>query len=111
MTMRSNPTPTTRVCDTFAGLDAHAHISEGAWVVYLLECAGGRLYTGITNTLRARLQAHLSGRGARFTRAFPPVRLAAAGQCADRAEASRIEYQVKQLPSHLKLCAFPSTPN
>ena len=36
--------------------------------VYILECADGTLYTGWTNDLTARLAAHNSGRGAKYTR-------------------------------------------
>ena len=44
-------------------------------VVYILQCADGTLYTGWTTDLERRLQAHNSGRGARYTRGRRPVRL------------------------------------
>lgn len=44
------------------------------WYVYLLECQRGT-YTGITNNLAKRYQAHCMGKGARYTRANPPVAL------------------------------------
>ena len=44
--------------------------------VYMLACADGSLYTGWTNDLSARLQAHQEGRGAKYTRSRLPVRLA-----------------------------------
>lgn len=37
---------------------------EKQWVVYILECRDGTLYTGITDDLEKRLKAHNSGRGA-----------------------------------------------
>ena len=37
--------------------------------VYMVRCTGGQLYTGWTTDPAARLQAHKSGRGARYTRA------------------------------------------
>jgi len=37
----------------------------GPWCLYILECAGGRLYTGITVNLEARYKAHATGRGAK----------------------------------------------
>lgn len=67
------------------------------WFVYLLECAGGRLYTGITPDLEARFQKHCAGRGARFTRSYPPVRILAAEPCSDRSRASQMEYRIKRL--------------
>ena len=36
--------------------------------VYILRCADGTLYTGITDCLERRLAAHNSGRGAKYTR-------------------------------------------
>lgn len=38
------------------------------YLVYILRCGDGTLYTGCTNDLPRRLQAHQSGRGAKYTR-------------------------------------------
>jgi len=73
------------------------------WVLYLLECAGGRLYAGITNDLVARYEAHCDGRGARFTRAFPPERIVAACELPSRSAALKAEYALKQQPREAKL--------
>ncbi|TXK66008.1 GIY-YIG nuclease family protein [Alkalisalibacterium limincola] len=43
------------------------------WWVYLLECRGGRIYTGVARDVEQRLRAHAAGTGARFTRAHPPA--------------------------------------
>ncbi|GGP25703.1 GIY-YIG nuclease family protein [Silvimonas amylolytica] len=85
-------------------------LTDGAtapWFVYLIECRNGSLYTGISNDVAARYLAHASGKGARYTRANPPVRLMAVLVCADRAEASRQEYAIKQMTPKAKrtLCA------
>ncbi|AOX99430.1 GIY-YIG nuclease family protein [Jeongeupia sp. USM3] len=78
-----------------------------SWYVYLIECANGHLYTGISNDVVARFCTHLAGKGARYTRANPPRRLAAVIPHADRASASREEHAVKQLSAVQKraLCA------
>lgn len=68
-----------------------------SWYLYLLECRGNRIYTGITVDVEARLKAHREGKGARFTRAYPPTRLLATKPYPDRSEASKAEYAVKQL--------------
>jgi putative endonuclease len=73
------------------------------WVLYLLECAGARLYAGITNDLQARFATHCAGRGARFTRAFPPARIAAASLLPSRSHALKAEYALKQQPRAAKL--------
>ena len=82
------------------------------WVLYLLECAGERLYAGITNDLAARFQAHVDGRGARFTRAFPPRRIVAASTLPSRSAALKAEYALKQQsratkPRFLAACGVP----
>jgi putative endonuclease len=46
------------------------------YTVYLLRCADGSLYAGITNDLQRRLDAHNTGKGAKYTRARLPVALA-----------------------------------
>ena len=73
------------------------------WFVYLLECRNGSYYAGITNDLEARWRAHASGKGARYTRANPPLRLLGSRAYPDRASASRAEWQLKQLPRARKL--------
>jgi putative endonuclease len=72
------------------------------WFVYVLECAGGRLYTGITVDVEARYKAHASGRGARFTRSYPPSRILHVQACADRSEALKAEYAIKRLSAENK---------
>ncbi|CAG0944291.1 hypothetical protein GPROT2_02541 [Gammaproteobacteria bacterium] len=67
------------------------------WRVYMLECADGSLYTGIARDVAARLAAHNSGRGARYTRSRLPVRLVHVEAAADRGAALRREYAIKQL--------------
>ena len=44
------------------------------WWLYVLECRGGVLYTGIAKDVDARFEVHVKGAGAIFTRLNPPVR-------------------------------------
>jgi putative endonuclease len=67
------------------------------WYLYMLECAGGRLYTGIALDVEARYKAHAEGRGAKFTRSFPPTRIVLVQSFANRSEASKAEYALKRL--------------
>ncbi len=76
-------------------LPSDSQLAENQWYVYLLECQRGT-YAGITNNLAKRYQAHCTGKGARYTRANPPVALLGAEPFEDRAAASRAEYQLKQ---------------
>ncbi len=67
------------------------------WFVYLLECRDGSVYTGIATDVGRRFAQHLAGKGARYTRAHPPLRLLGQFEYPDRAAASRAEYAIKQL--------------
>ena len=72
-------------------------MSERPWFLYLIECKGGSLYTGITVDVARRYAQHVSGKGARYTRSHPPVSLSAVLACKDRSEALRAEIAVKRL--------------
>ena len=82
------------------------------WYVYLLECREGRLYAGITIDVERRLREHRTGkRGARFTRAHPPVRIVAAVRVASRPAALRLEAAIRKLrrPQKLRWAATMGT--
>ena len=68
-----------------------------SWFLYVLECADGSLYTGIARDPQARFAAHAAGKGARYTRSHPPVRLLLVEPHPDRSSASRAEHAFKQL--------------
>ena len=76
------------------------------WTVYMLECADGSLYTGITTDLERRLAEHAAGKGARYTKGRGPFRLVYRETCAGRAEASRRETTIKLLSRAEKLRLF-----
>lgn len=71
----------------------------GNYHVYLLRCEGGQLYAGITTDLERRFSEHASGgpKGARYTRAHPPVRYEAAWAAPNRSVASALEHRLKRL--------------
>lgn len=76
--------------------------AKDGWYLYILECAGGRLYTGITLDLEARFKAHMAGKGAKFTRGYKPERIVLVRYFANRAEAQREEYAIKRLSAAAK---------
>lgn len=78
-------------------------MTEGTWSVYILRCADGTLYTGIAPDVEKRLQKHNEGKGAKYTRGRTPVKLVYQEEWPDRAQASRREYQIKQLSRAEKL--------
>ena len=73
------------------------------WTVYMLRCADGTLYTGISNRLEQRLAAHTAGTGAKYTRGRGPFELIYCEQHASRATASQREHAIKGLKREQKL--------
>ena len=73
------------------------------WTVYILRCGDGTLYTGCTNDLPRRLEAHQSGRGAKYTRSRLPVELVYREGVADKSAALRREAAIKRLERRKKL--------
>ena len=74
-----------------------------AWTVYMLRCGDGSLYTGCTNDLPRRVEAHQSGRGAKYTRSRPPVALVYREEAEDKSAAFRREAAIKRLSRARKL--------
>ena len=66
--------------------------------LYILRCADGSLYTGITLDLARRLEEHRNGvRGAKYLRGRTPVELVFEQPAGDRSTALRLEHRVKRL--------------
>jgi putative endonuclease len=78
-------------------------MTGGAWWVYLARCGDGTLYCGIARDVRARISAHGSGKGARYTRGRGPIELLSAHRCRDQGTALRIERAIKRLSRSEKL--------
>lgn len=68
------------------------------WSVYMLECAGRTLYTGIAKDPEKRLAQHLAGKGSRFVRSHRPARLIYKEACATHSEALKREAEIKSWP-------------
>ena len=73
------------------------------WTVYILQCADGTLYTGITNDLALRVAEHESGTGAKYTKGRGPLQLVYQESCEDRGLASKRENEIKALDRKAKL--------
>ena len=71
--------------------------ADGPWLVYMVECRDGSLYTGITNDLERRLGQHNDGTGARYTRSRRPVTLRYQELCENRSAALVRECSVRLL--------------
>ncbi len=74
------------------------------WHLYVLQCADGTLYAGVTTDLQRRVKEHNSGtRAARYTRARRPVSLLRSWALPDRSAATRAEAAFKRLARARKL--------
>ena len=70
---------------------------EPVWFLYILRCKDGSLYTGITTDVAKRLEAHRSGKGAKYTRGRGPLELLYQEECGTHSQALKREYAVKIL--------------
>src|SRR6266851_2122402 len=52
-----------------------ARPSGEIWFVYIVRCADGSLYTGITKDVKRRCQQHNAGTASRYTRSRRPAKL------------------------------------
>ncbi|PJB73424.1 MAG: endonuclease [Alphaproteobacteria bacterium CG_4_9_14_3_um_filter_47_13] len=73
------------------------------WIVYILECADGTLYTGITNNLQQRLEKHTTGTGAKYTRGRAPFRVIFTETHEGKSSALKREIEIKALGREEKL--------
>ena len=76
---------------------------EEKWYLYILRCKDNTLYTGITTDVFRRLEAHRSGKGAKYTRGRAPLELVYQEPAADRSAALRREAAIKKLRRQEKL--------
>ena len=73
------------------------------WSVYILRCGDGTLYTGITDDVPTRLQAHRNGKGAKYTRGRGPLELVYQEELESHSAAAKREWQIKQLKKQEKI--------
>ncbi len=71
--------------------------ADDAHYVYVVVCSDGTYYTGYTTDVARRVAEHNAGTGARYTRGRRPVELVYVERYADRSDAMRREYAIKQL--------------
>lgn len=72
--------------------------------LYILKCADGTLYTGITVDLARRVREHnFSKLGAKYTRSRRPVKVVYSKDFRSRSAAASAEFRVKHLSRKDKL--------
>ena len=80
-----------------------------SWIVYILQCNDGTLYTGITNDLPRRLEQHNAGTASRYTRSRLPVELVYHELQESQSHALKRELAVKALSRQEKESLIKST--
>ena len=80
-----------------------ARRSTGTWFVYILRCADGTLYTGITKDLARRTKQHNAGTASRYTRSRRPVKLVYQEPQRNQSSALKREAAIKKLTRREKL--------
>lgn len=64
------------------------------WVVYIVECEDGKLYTGMTNDIERRFREH-QHKGSHFTSYNPAVKILFKEPFPDKHQAALREQQIK----------------
>ncbi len=78
--------------------------------VYILRCADGTFYTGYTNDIHKRIDAHNAGKGAKYTRSRRPCKLVWAEAAETKSLAMKREYAIKQLTRKQKQTMLDAQP-
>ncbi len=86
-----------------AGSEPSPGQGEGvSWSLYILACADGSFYTGVTTDPERRLAEHNAGRASRYTRTRRPVVMVYREACGTRGCALARECAVKEMPRRAK---------
>ncbi len=83
---------------------------DSSWYVYVLQCSDGTFYTGVAKDVIARLAAHNSGKGARYTRSRIPCLLRFFERHTSRASAQAEEARIKKMTREEKLAFISRSP-
>jgi len=70
---------------------------DPVWFLYLIRCAGGQLYTGISTDVERRLTEHTSGKGSKFLRGKAPLELVFRQAACSHSDALKAEAAIKRL--------------
>jgi len=84
---------------------------DHGWFTYIVECGDGSFYTGITQDLSGRWLSHAMGKGAKWTKVRPPIRLRFAERHPDKSAARQRELEIKGWRRKKKLTLIGSKDN
>lgn len=80
------------------------------YYTYILLTEQNTLYCGYTDNVEKRFQAHLEGKGAKYTRAHKPIKVVYQKEFPTKSEAMKEEARIKSLSRYekLKIINFPT---
>jgi putative endonuclease len=78
-------------------------IGRSKWHVYILKCGDGSLYTGITNDIKKRFEAHKSGKGSKFVRSRKAKKIVHTESFRTKGKALKREAAIKGLSRQEKI--------
>ncbi len=76
---------------------------EKKYYTYILLIENNSLYCGYTDDVEKRFNAHMEGKGAKYTRAHKPVKIVYVKEFDTKSEAMKEEYRIKHLSRKEKL--------
>lgn len=79
---------------------------EKKYYTYILLTENNTLYCGYTDDVEKRFQAHLEGKGAKYTRANKPIKIVYQKEFASKSEAMKEEARIKKLKHKEKFKLF-----
>lgn len=72
------------------------------YYTYMLRCKDNSIYTGMTDDLEKRINKHLAGKGAKYTKSHQVEKLEIAWRCKTKSLACKLEYHLKELTKSQK---------
>ena len=78
-------------------------MTDKKYYTYIILTEKDTLYCGYTDDVEKRYQAHLTGKGAKYTKAFKPKELVFVKEFSTKSEAQKEEYRIKKLSRKEKM--------
>lgn len=76
------------------------------YFTYLILTDNNSLYCGYTDNLEKRFLKHLSGKGAKYTRAHKPIKIVYSKEFDNKSDAMKEEARIKKLSHQEKMKLF-----
>ena len=81
----------------------YEYIMDKKYFTYILLTEQNTLYCGYTDDVEKRFQAHLEGKGAKYTRSHKPIKIVYQKEFETKSDAMKEERRIKKLSRFEKL--------